>query len=159
MSHIELKSFLAVTLAVAVSSPSLFAADSIETHWNEVCRVANGRELVVTTAQGETVQGYCMSIDVNGVGIQTKDGKVAKIARTTLTRLEVYRSKGHQLSSLGKGVRAGLKFGWESLFSPLAPVGLVTLPGTLAWGAFAAPFCVVGDLKYRASGKQEIKVL
>ena len=160
MRHTHLKVFIAMILAVTVSSPSLFAADdSVETQWNQVCRVANGRDIVATTSTGEIVQGYCLSIDVNSIGIRTSDGKVAKIARSTLKRLEVHRSKGHQLSSLGKGVHNGLKFGFDSLLSPLAPLGLVTLPATLVWGAVATPFCVLGDLKDKASGKQQIKVI
>jgi hypothetical protein len=159
MKHFELKTLLAGTLAaVAVSSLPLLAADPIETPWNQVCRVANGRELVLTTANGGTVQGYCISIDVNGIGVRTKDGQVSRIARTALARLEMRRSKGRQLSSLRKEMHDGLKFGFDSLLSPLAPVGLVVVPGTLVWGAVATPFCFLGDLKYKATGKQEIKL-
>jgi hypothetical protein len=158
MKHIELKTILVVTLAaVMVPSPPLHAADPIETHWNQVCRVANGRELVVTTANGDTVEGYCISIDVDGIRVKTKDGQVTRIARTALARLEMRRSKGRQLSSLRKEMHEGLKFGFGSLLSPLAPVGLVVVPGTLVWGAVATPFCLLGDLKYKAAGKREIK--
>ena len=156
MTHIQLGTILA---ALTFSSLSVHAADPIQTQWNQVCRVTNGRELIVTTTNGDTVQGYCISIDVDGVRVRTKDGKVARIARTALARLEMRRSKGHQLSSLRNDMHEGLKFGFDRLLSPLAPVGLVVVPGTLAWGAVAAPFCLLGDLNDKLAGKREIKLI
>ena len=144
-------------LAMAVSSLPLNAAEPIKVNWNEVCQAAEGRELTVTTANGETTQGYCFSIKVDEIAVTTKDHNVVKIARSTLARIDVDRTKGHQLSSLGKGMHNGLKWGFDSMFSPLAPVGIVAVPATLAWGAIAAPFCLLGDLRYKASGKQEIR--
>jgi hypothetical protein len=156
MTHTQLGTILA---ALTFSSLALHAADAIETKWTDLCGVSSGHELTITTAGGETVHGYCISLDVDGMRVRTQDGKVKRIARTTLARLEMSRQKGHQLSSLGKGMHNGLKFGFDSLFSPVAPVGLVAIPGTLAWGAVSAPFCILGDLNERLAGKREIKVL
>lgn len=158
MKHTRFNTIFAATFAaITISSLPLLAADSIETNWNQVCRVADGRELIVKTANGDTVEGYCVSVDVDGLGVKTKDGQIKHIARTALARLDVQRSKGHQLSALGKGVHDGLKFGFDSLLSPAALVGVVTIPATLAWGAVSTPFCILGDLKYKASGTQQIK--
>jgi len=160
MKYTNLTTAFAATFAVlTISAIPLFAADSIETKWNQICRAADGRELIVTTANGDTVEGYCISVDVDGVGVRTKTGQVTHIARTTLARLQVHRSKGHNLSSLGKGVHGGLKYGFDSLLSPEALLGAVAIPATLAWGAVSTPFCILGDLRDKLTGTQEIKVI
>jgi hypothetical protein len=53
----------------------------------------------------------------------------------------------------------GLRQGFEWLFSPYAPLGMVVVPGTVAWGAVAAPFCLLGDLNDKLAGRREIKVI
>ena len=157
--------FLALS-AVMVGALPLHAAEPIQVHWNEVCRVAADRQLVITTADGNTVEGYCVSITVDQMAVTTPDRQIVKIARTALSRIQMHRSpghqQGHQLRSLGQGMRTGLRYGFKSLLSPYAPIGIVTVPATLAWGAVAAPFCLLGDLRDRVTGKQdiqEIKVL
>lgn len=159
MKNSALQTIIAVALAtVTVTSSSLRAAGPVEARWGQICQVSDGRELLVTTNTGHTIEGFCLSIDENGLGVRTKDGKIAHITRVALAHLAMRRSKGHQLNALGKGLHEGLKIGTNELFSPLAPVGAVVLPGTLAWGIMAAPFCVLGDLKSYLDGRQEIKL-
>jgi hypothetical protein len=56
-------------------------------------------------------------------------------------------------------MRRSLRAGFAALFSPYAPAGIVMVPGTLAWGAVAAPFCLIADIGAAAAGgKQEIRV-
>ena len=155
MKHIPLKALSFLTLVASALPVS--AAEPIVVPWNEVCRTAAGHDLVVTTAAGEKLEGYCYSIDVNTIAVGTKERGVVKIARTALSRIEMQRAKGHQIASLGKGVHKGLKDGFDALLSPLAPAGIVMIPGTLAWGAVAAPFCIIGDLRAKANGTQEIR--
>jgi len=137
----------------------LRAADTVETNWNQVCRVSHGRELLLTTATGDQVRGSCFSVDVDELGVKTKSGQVTRIARTALARIEMASSRGRRLHALGNAMHDGLKFGAKTLFSPMAPIGLVALPGTLAWGAIAAPFCALGDLEDPGSARQEIKLI
>jgi len=120
--------------------------------------VADGHELVLTTTGGETVEGYCLSIDVNGIRVTAKDGRVVQIARKTLSRLDMRRTKSHQLRALRKDIRGALKVNFDYLFSPMAPIGLAGLPGTLAWGAVATPFCALGDLRAKLTGTRQIKM-
>jgi hypothetical protein len=158
MKQIKLKITAALTfLALTASSLPLYAGEPIATTWNQVCSVAAGRELIVTTSTGEAVEGFCVKIDVNEISVTTRDHRVVKIARNAFSRIEMHRVKGHQLRSLGEGVRGGLRWGFGTLLSPLVPVAVVAIPATLAWGAVAAPFCLLGDLKAKASGTQEIK--
>jgi hypothetical protein len=157
MKNTKRSCFLLKALALAFGSLTLCAAEPKEVPWNEVCRAAQGRELLVTTTTGSTVAGYCVVIDVNEIGVKTTDRGIVKVARTALSKLSVERARGHQLRSLGRGVHKGLHKGTEYLLSPMAPIGLVVVPATLAWGAFSAPFCVIGDLKAKAAGSEEIK--
>lgn len=120
-------------------------------------RPAPNAIIAIVSKSPEFRQGYCVSIDADQIAVTTKDRRVVKIARKTLSRLELRRSKGHQLSSLRSGMRKGLRTGFDSLLSPLAPYGIVAIPATLAWGAVAAPFCLLGDLKAKVTGTQELK--
>jgi len=101
----------------------------------------------------------CVGIDVDEIAVKTKDQRGVKIARSTLSRIRIHRTRGNALASLGKGMLAGLRHGHEWPFSPAAPLGLVVVPDTLAWGAVAAPFCLLGDLQYKLAGSEEIKAL
>jgi len=73
-----------------------------------------------------------MSINVDEIALTGTDHKVVKIARSAFQRIQM-NPKEHQLKSLGRS--------------------------TLAWGAVAAPFCLLGDLVHGHPGPQEIKVL
>ena len=137
-------------------------AEPVSVPWNKVCSVAGERELSLTTQGGETVQGVCMKINVDEIAVvTTKDHRVVKIARSALVRIRLHRASanGHAMAALGRGMLTGLRSGFGWLFSPAAPLGIVVVPGTLAWGAVAAPFCLIGDLHYRIRGSEEIKVL
>jgi hypothetical protein len=149
--------FLTFSAAVVCSLP-LHAAEPIEVHWNRVCNVARDHSLTIKTVKGETVEGYCVSINADEIAITTKDRRIVKIARAALSRIQMQRPKNHNLSSLRGGMHEGLRQGFGLLFSPYAPLGIVVVPGTLAWGAVAAPFCLLGDLKDRVTREQEIKV-
>jgi hypothetical protein len=162
MTHTILASIRFLSLsAVIVSGLPLCAADEIQVHWNEVCRAAAGNRLTIKTVNGDTVDGYCLSINVDEIAVTTKDQQVVRVARRALSRIDVQRSKndGHQLSALGRNVQKGLRQGFEWLLSPYAPLGIVAVPATVAWGAVAAPFCLLGDLTHKASRTREIKVI
>jgi hypothetical protein len=147
----------------------MHAADSIEAQWADVCRISQNHTLTVTTEDGKTVEGLCVMVNVNEISIQTDHGLV-NVARSALKRIEMAtklpQRKGHELRRLGHGMRDGLRQGTEWLFSTSAPLGMVTIPGTLAWGAISAPFCALSDLhdkiahsKQGTKAKKEIKVL
>ena len=152
----------AVTVAVLIAAGlETGRAEPISVPWNKVCSVAGERELSITTQRGETVQGVCLKINVDEIAVTTKDHCVVKIARSALARIRVQRAStnGHALAALGRGMLTGLRSGFGWLFSPAAPLGIVAVPGTLAWGAVAAAFCLVGDLHYKIRGSEEFKVL
>ena len=139
-----------------MSGALAFGRNIVDVSWNQVCHTAAGRPVRVQTATGDTVEGHCMSVNVDEVAIRTGDHKVVKIARAAMLRMSV-PPRNHQLRSLGRGMRGALQIGALGLFTPLAPGALLLIPGTLAWGAVAAPFCVTGDLLARTRGETEVR--
>ena len=136
---------------------SLHAAE-LEAHWNELCRVAAGRQLSVTTSDGKTVSGTCANTNADELSLANQH-IVTKVARSTLARIQMYDpGTGHHLADLGKGMSKSFKTGFGWLFSPAAPLGLVAIPATVAWGAVAAPFCILGDMGSNGPTTQEIKL-
>lgn len=159
MKHFQRNSVSALTLLAVTALPLQLNASNpiVVVPWSQVCQIAHGNELIVTTAAGDAVEGFCVQINVNEIAVTTADKKVVKIARNTVSRLDMHRSKTRQLKSLRDGMRGGLRWGIENLFSPWAPVGVVAIPVTLVWGVMAAPFCLMGDLKGHSAGLLEIK--
>ncbi len=161
MKHTTFASIRFLTLSALMAwVPALPAADPIKVPWNDLCKVAQGRQLTITQANGEIAFGYCTSVNADEISLTGKDRKVLRLARSTLRRIQMDQpTNGHQLSSLGRGVQHGLQQGSKWLLSPLAPLGIVTVPATLAWGAVAAPFCIISDLIHEDPGAQEVEVL
>lgn len=150
-----MKTTLATTFFLSLTSIPAFADSPTEVPWKDFCRVAGDRQLDIVTSSGENISGYCAVITVDEVSIRTPKG-IVKLGRAALTHISMERSKGRQISSLGHSIRSSLKQGTDWLLSPAAPLGIVTIPGTLAWGAVAAPFCLLGDLKHHLMGSEEI---
>ena len=100
-----------------------------------------------------------MAVTINELSIRGDNRRVIKVTRAALSKLELKRARGHQLRALGKGMDEALRTGTNALLAPYAPAGLALIPATLAWGAVAAPFCILGDLVSKAAGEQRIKIL
>jgi hypothetical protein len=136
----------------------LHAADEIHARWIDLCRVAGRYQLNVTTSDGNTVSGSWVSTDADELSLNTQQ-RVINIARSTLSRIQMYQpGNGRRLADLGDGMSKSFRRGFGWLFSPAAPLGLVAIPATVAWGAVAAPFCLLGDLGDNGPVMQEIKV-
>jgi hypothetical protein len=153
-------SFLTLAAALAWTLPA-HAADAIETHWSDVCQLATlGDHLILATVNGETVESkYCVRVNADEIAVTTSDNRTIRIARAALSSLRLSSAQGHQLKALGHDLHGGLRTELRWLLSPMAPLGLVSIPSTLAWGAAAAPFCVLGDLVHKARPDREVKVL
>jgi hypothetical protein len=160
MKHIIFPDIRFLTLtAVMVWTLPVHAADDIHARWMDLCRVAGSHQLNVTTSDGNTVSGSCTSTDAEGLSL-TANQRVIKITRSTLSRIQMYSQpgNGHHLADLGDGMYKSFRKGFGWLFSPAAPLGLVAIPATVAWGAVAAPFCLLGDLGDDGPATQDIKV-
>ena len=106
----------------------------------------------------QLLAALCTATDADALSL-TANQRVVKIARSTLTRIEMYQpGNGHHLADLGNSMSRSFARGFGWLFSPAAPLGLVAIPATIAWGAVAAPFCLLGDLGDDGAITQDIKV-
>jgi len=149
--------FFIFSAMLAWSLP-IHAADDIHARWTDLCHVAGNHQLNVTTSDGNTVSGSCTATSADELSL-TANQRVVKIARATLTRIQMYQpGNGHHLADLGNGMSKSFSRGFGWLFSPAAPLGLVAIPATVAWGAVAAPFCLLGDMGDNGPTTQEIKV-
>ena len=146
MQRCLLLSGAAILFALSAPAQSSTPKPDTPVEWRNLCANTMRELLVVTTESGDTVQGYCVSVQYDEVAIRTVDGKVVRIARGTFKTVLALAVAENRMKVLGRGMKQGLRYGVKTTFSPLAPVGLVVIPGTLAWGAAAAPFCILGDL-------------
>jgi hypothetical protein len=146
----------AILFAFSSSAQSQKPAPDKPVEWSNLCANTARELLVVTTESGDTVRGYCVSVQYDEVAMRTVDGKVVRIARGTLKTVLALAVSENRLKALGKGMKTSLRYEVKTTFSPLAPAGLMAIPGTLAWGAVAAPFCILGDL---FGGKPSQRVL
>ncbi len=144
------------TLALFLLASVSLCAEPFQLPWKEVCHHTKDRELVITTETGETIDGYCVGIDVNEVSIETT-GKPIKVAKAAVAKLRIIPRR-YRVRALGTGMQNGLTWGVRALFSPAAVAGLVTIPATLAWGAVSLPFCVIGDLGAKVEPERDIRV-
>jgi hypothetical protein len=147
--------FLAVGVWAAVTP--LHAAD-IQARWENLCRVAGTRQLNVTTTDGKTESGVCTATSGDELSLKANQ-RIVRIARSTLTRIQMYTpGNGHHLADLGNGMAKSFKTGFGLLFSPAAPLGLIAIPATVAWGAVAAPFCLLGDMGSNGPTTDDVKL-
>ena len=56
----------------------------IDARWTDVRRIANQHELTLKTRTGESVEGYCVAIDVNRVSIRSNGNAIIGVARSTI---------------------------------------------------------------------------
>jgi hypothetical protein len=152
----RLITFTAIALACL---PALHAEEPLQVPWNEVCKTTVGKEMNIKTAAGGEINGYCVSVSIDEMNVRTQDGKIVKLARSALQGIRMRRTKSHQLSALRKGMHGSLHESVDLLFSPLAPLGIVAVPGTIAWGIVATPFCALSDLHDKLQGSREIRLM
>lgn len=132
--------------------PALHAQEVRDVPFTQVCNFANSPRFYnsgtvqIKTANGETVEGVCFSVDLNEIQLNTKNG-IVKIARAQLAHVSMIEvPKGHQLRILGKHVGRGISNSAKMIPTEGGIAGVIGVPATLAYGAVAVPFCLLGDL-------------
>jgi len=131
-------------------------ADSVQLPWNAVCKEAGDHEIAISTSNGETVYGYCVTVKLTEMSVRTKDNLVT-VAKDSITRMMVTR-KNHPIEKLGRGLLVGFHYGFNALLSPAAPIGLITIPAVVAWAAVATPFCLIGEIRDNEISNREIVI-
>ena len=147
-----------IIFAALAGSVTLRADAPLQMPLSQVCGFTGSRVLTVTTASGETVEGTCFAVNVDEIQVQTKKG-ILTIARSQLSRVRIYETPPHRhLANLGKDIRTGLEDSVKMIPTEWGLVGVVGVPATLAWGAIASPFCLLGDaIGYRRGIEIRIK--
>jgi hypothetical protein len=155
MRRIQLLTLSALAILSAILLVPLAAADTVDVPWQQICYKALNHEMVITTASGDSLEGYCSSVDAAGVSLTIK-GKVVRVMRGSVSRLMIYTPR-HRLRALGHEMMQSLRTGFAALLTPSGPVALASIPATLAWGAVSAPFCILGDLVGRTDDGVELR--
>jgi hypothetical protein len=136
------------------------AVPAIDVQWKDVCVVARDQPLTITTSNGSSIEGRCISVTVTEISVDTGNHHIVKLARGTFSKVFVRPGNGrHELKSLGKNLHSALAGEVDLLLSQYGIFAAVAIPPTLAWGAIAAPFCAAGDIKHHFERAQEIRVL
>jgi hypothetical protein len=144
MKHLTTNTLM--IFAALAGSAALRAQDSVDVPLPRVCDYARSRTIQVKLPTGETVEGVCFSTTVDEMQVQTKNG-IVKIARAQLSRVSVVEVPRRQhLARLGKHVKQGLDGSVKMIPTEMGLAGVVGVPLTLAYGAVAAPFCLLGDI-------------
>ncbi len=91
--------YFQVTTLFALTLPLFAAEPPKEVQWSELCQASGRHPLQVTTTNGETSEGYCLSVTVNEMTIETKQHKIVKIARAAFSRAHV--RPRHPMQALG----------------------------------------------------------
>lgn len=97
------------------------AAD-VQAHWSELCQVAAGRSMRVTTLDGKKVRGTCYLLEPAELWL-TAGHQIIKIARTNASRVQI-RQPGY-LEDLGKAIPYA---GDAALFPVAFPLVLAAIP-------------------------------
>jgi hypothetical protein len=121
MQRCLLLSGAAILFALSAPAQSSTPKPDAPVEWRNLCANTTRELLVVTTESGDTVQGYCVSVQYDEVAIRTVDGKVVRIARGTLKTVLALAVAENRMKVLGRGMKQGLRYGVKTTFSPLAP--------------------------------------
>jgi hypothetical protein len=133
-----------LTLSAMISLGS--AAPAAE----QVCTVADGHQLTITTTNGDTVDGYCMSINVDEMAVTTKDRRVVKVARAALSRIQMQRSKNEQQLKIA---RQGFEGGLRGVAFTLCAAGVGRCASHAGMGSRCSPVLSAG--RFDTSGDRK----
>jgi len=125
----------------------LLAGAPISTQWDQLCSRTAGRQLSVSTADGKTVQGRCMSTYATTLRLTQGPGLTKDVERSEIKQIIMNApARVHHFLKLHKGILERLGAQADGLSTPVAPLALAAMPVTIAGGVFASPFALVRDL-------------
>jgi hypothetical protein len=133
----------AAIFAVAVSF-TLQATPSEQIHWKDLAARLQGKLVTITTKDGRSLHGQLFTVRPEGIYIS--DGNQEKVLRDAVVSLHWEAPFKNQTQKLGKMLARAYRHSGKLLGTPMGPFALAELPAITAWGAAAAPFCLLGDL-------------
>ncbi len=160
MKHTRFSTIFAATFAaITISSRRCWRTDSSKPTGTRYAAWPMGANSSSKRRTATRCEGYCVSVDVNGLGVKTKDGQVKHIARTALARLDSAAVERAPVGFAGQGSprRPEVWFQFSALAGPPGRGGDHT--GNAGVGSRFDTFCILGDLRDKLAGSQEIKVI
>lgn len=133
-----------LTLIFAVAALTLQAAPSEQIRWKDLGARLQGKLVTITTKDGKSLHGRFFTVRPEGIYIS--DPNQEKISRDAVVSLHWEAPFKSQTQKLGNMLSRAYRHSGKLLGTPMGPFGLVELPAITAWGAAAAPFCLLGDL-------------
>jgi hypothetical protein len=133
-----------LTLIFAVAALTLEAAPSEQLHWKDLAARLQGKLVMIATKNGKSLHGRFFTVRPEGIYIG--DGNQEKLSRDAVVSLHWEAPFKSQTQKLGNMLARAYRHSGKLLGTPMGPFGLVELPAITAWGAAAAPFCLLGDL-------------
>jgi hypothetical protein len=135
--------YRAAIIAVVVSF-TLQAAPAEQIRWKDLAARLQGKLVTITTKDGRSLHGQFLTVRPEGIymgGVPQE-----KISREAVVSLHWEAPFKSQTQKLGNMLAHAYRHSGKLLGTPMGPFGLVELPVITAWGAAAAPFCLLGDL-------------
>ena len=134
---------------------SLVADNSIKTRWEQLCTAVGGRRLSISTVQGETVQGKCMSTDATTVRLNQGAGQVVSVERTGIKQITA-KDPHHALSLIWEYCLGAITVLEYTPIGP--PLAFILAPVVATGGVIASPIALLLDL-FEVSGRERVEVL
>jgi hypothetical protein len=136
--------FYHVAIAAIMVAFTTQAAPTDQIHWKDLAAHLKDKLVTITTKDGTKVSGRLAVVRPDGISLN--DGYPRNVPRDSVVSLHWEAPYQSQTRKLGKMLATGYRHSGRLLGTPMGPFGLVELPAITAWGAAAAPFCLLGDL-------------
>jgi hypothetical protein len=141
------------TVLIAPGMGSAGAKDPMTAPWDGLCGAIGWHDVSITTRSGKTLKGACFSTNARQLTLG-RGQKVVKIDRTEILRIRLRPYNRHRLlPKLGDQVADMFVLGSFSLATPAAPMGILLIPVSLAYGAVGTPICAVHDFLHTVFDK------
>ncbi len=146
---------------VIAASASAVAADKLSVQWNQLAQQVEGRRVTVTTSDPNSFRGRCLRVEYDWLVIENPwaAGQPLKLDRKKVVKIRVDDRGGRSLARLESHAGPTLELLLESVFTPMAPVGLVGTPVVAAYFVVATPFCLIGDMFARLRPPLDIDIV
>jgi len=132
---------LMAALTLFLCPPSLLADNSIQTRWEQLCSASGGRKLSISTLDGKTIHGKCVSTDATELRLNLGSDNVVSVERSAIKQIT---ARDHHLA---------LATVWGYCFVAMIataytawPLDIVVAPIAVGAGVVASPFALMLDL-------------
>jgi len=151
---------LLTILTLFTASLPLLAGDPIKTQWQQLCTTTAGRQITISTSDGNTVRGTCTATSPTALTVRESTEQIRTVERSAVTRISMNgaQPRRHYFLNLHKNVGSALEYEAQGIPTPLAPFAIAAMPVTIAGGWVASPFALIFDL-FDTPSEGDVEVL